>query len=122
MISRSAPQRFDFDAWASLARDDPEAFEARRRGLIDQLIERAQPRQRRRLLGLQFRIDMERRRSRTPMAACVRIQELMWESFAGPDGLCDRVLGLRGHAPGRPVGGKRPTASVIAFPGPRGDN
>lgn len=95
MAVRQRPQVFDFDSWASLARNDPAGFELQRRNIIDAIIERALPRQRRRLRGLQFRIDMERRRARSPMAACVRIQSLMWDSLAGPDGLYERVLLLR---------------------------
>jgi len=59
---------FDFDRWARLARSDPERFEAQRRAAIDSLIDEAPEECQRRLSGLQFRIDMERRRSGTPFA------------------------------------------------------
>jgi len=116
---------FDFDHWLALARDDPAAFEAERRGLIEALILRAPPVRQRRLRGLQFRIDMERRRARTPMAACVRIQSLMWDSLVGPDGLYDRVSDLSAPSlhsvPNRPdpKKGPRPCATIIPFPGGR---
>jgi hypothetical protein len=114
---------FDFDHWLALARDDPAAFEAERRALIEALIDRAPPARQRRLRGLQFRIDMERRRARTPMAACIRIQSLMWDSLVGPDGLYDRVSSLNvpslhsvPRAPA-PEDSLRPCATIIPFPG-----
>ena len=113
---------FDFDHWLALARDDPEAFEVERRALIEALILRAAPDRQRRLRGLQFRIDMERRRARTPMAACLRFQSLMWDSLVGPDGLYDRVSALSAaplhSVPDHPVfrKGPRPCATIIPFP------
>jgi Protein of unknown function (DUF3135) len=84
---------FDFDEWVCLAQTDPEAFERRRRALIDELIVSAPERLRQRLHGLQFQIDMERRRSRTPYASCLRVSRMMWQMFVGEDGfratLCD---------------------------------
>ena len=124
-MTRQTQTVFDFDHWVALARDDLEAFEAQRRGLIEALIARAAPVRQRRLRGLQFRIDMERRRARTPMAACIRIQSLMWDSLVGPDGLYDRVAGLSTHSihsvPRRPdpEEGPRPCATIIPFPGTR---
>lgn len=72
---------FDFSHFAELAKTDPEAFERARERLIDELIEQAPAGQRRRLRGLQFRIDMERRRAKTPYAACVSVSRMMWETF-----------------------------------------
>lgn len=72
---------FDFDEWAGLARDNPELFEARRQAVIEGFIQKAAPAHRARLRGLQFRIDMERRRSRTPMGACIRLYQLTLDAF-----------------------------------------
>jgi hypothetical protein len=72
---------FDFDQWARLARRDPAAFEARRMAMIERIIESADDDQRRRLRGLQFRIDMERRRARNPMDACMRLNRMMASYF-----------------------------------------
>ena len=38
--------------------------------------------ERRRLKGLQFRVDLERRRAPTPLAATIRISEMMCRSLA----------------------------------------
>ncbi|MBA2350814.1 MAG: DUF3135 domain-containing protein [Burkholderiales bacterium] len=71
---------FDFDTWAHLAKHDKDEFERRRQAAVEQLIASAPPASQRRLRGLQFRIDMERRRAVTPLGACVRISEMMWDS------------------------------------------
>ena len=72
-----------FDALASLARRDPSALERLRERLTDEIIRRASTdAARRRLAGLKFRIDMERRRAPDALAACVRISALMHSSLA----------------------------------------
>lgn len=71
---------FDFDTWAHLAEHDKDEFERRRQAAIEELIASAPASSQPRLRGLQFRIDMERRRAVTPLGACVRISEMMWDS------------------------------------------
>lgn len=71
---------FDFDTWAHLAKHDKDEFERRRKAAIEELIASAPASSQQRLRGLQFRIDMERRRAVTPLGACVRISEMMWDS------------------------------------------
>ena|ERR1700678_2261451 len=71
---------FDFEAWAALARDNPEEFERQRRDAIDSLIA-SSPANRRRLEGVQFRIDMERKLAHSPLKACLRVSEMMWDTF-----------------------------------------
>jgi Protein of unknown function (DUF3135) len=70
---------FDFDEWAMLARTAPDEFEQRRHDIIESLI--ANSGHVRRLRGLQWRIDLERKRARTPLQACVFLSSLMWDSF-----------------------------------------
>lgn len=86
-MGQRALVRIDFDEWSRLAREDPEAFEARRRLLIEIAIATAPRARQQRLRGLQWRIDHERGRAPTPMAACVRISRMMWESVQGENGL-----------------------------------
>jgi len=111
---------FDFDEWASLAKANPHAFEARRQALIDNFLGQFPDPERRRLRGLQFRIDMERRRARTPMAACIRLSSMMWDSLLGHGGLInaiDRFLNYRPHHPapaGAPTHSPR-SATILAF-------
>lgn len=87
-------QPIDFDEWAQLAKTDREAFEARRRAVIEETINQVPEDRRQRLRGLQFRIDMERRRARTPLGACIRLSSMMWDFLLGPDGLQQRLQEL----------------------------
>lgn len=102
---------FDFNEWAALAKADPELFEQRRRRVLEATIRKAKPENRRRLRGLQFRVDMERIRARAPMVACVRISEMMWESFAGEKGLRPAVNGLLRYLSGQEL--PRASRSVV---------
>jgi hypothetical protein len=66
-----------------MARNDPEGLETLRRSLTDAVIAGASSdTTRRRLQGLQFRVDLERRRAGTPLAAAIRISEMMCHSLA----------------------------------------
>ena len=71
----------DFDTLQTMARSDPAGLERLRLKLVDELIAGAEPQRRHRLQGLQFQIDMERRRAPNPMAACIRLSTLMRDSL-----------------------------------------
>ena len=72
-----------FDILVDMARNDPEGLETLRRSLTDAVIAAASSENtKRRLQGLQFRVDMERRRAGTPLAATIRISEMMCRSLA----------------------------------------
>ena len=86
-MGHSSSHSFDFDEWVELASTDQVTFEQRRNAVIEDLIARANEPIRRRLRGLQFRIDMERRRARTPMQACLKISTMMWDSLLDDNGL-----------------------------------
>jgi hypothetical protein len=92
-MTQSPGSDFDFEEWASLAKTDPEAFEARREQVIAQLISGATPRMQTRLRGLQWRIDTERRRSSNPLSSCMNIFNQMWTSVYGERGLLDALHG-----------------------------
>ncbi len=87
-------EAFDFDEWKTLASNDPEAFERRRQAVIDDFLSSVPESRQRRLRGLQFRIDMERRRARTPLGACIKISSMMWDSLLGPQGLTASIKNL----------------------------
>jgi hypothetical protein len=79
-----AHAKFEFDEWAKLAKDDPEEFSARRQVSVGQLIDQAPTEKaKRRLERLQFHIDMEIRKSRHPMGACVRLHSMMLDYAQG---------------------------------------
>lgn len=72
-----------FEVLVDMARNDPEGLETLRRSLTNAVITTARSEQsRRRLRGLQFRVDLERRRASSPLAAAIRISEMMCRSLA----------------------------------------
>lgn len=85
----------NFDEWATLAATDPEAFERQRAFLVSQVLDHSPERRQERLRGLQWRIDRVRERSATPLAACIRISGMMWDSVMGEGGLVEALQGLR---------------------------
>lgn len=87
--------RIDFDEWAALAKTDPQAFEARRRAVIEDALNQSQPKNRQRLECLQWKIDQIRDRAPNPLSACVKISDMMWDALAGPGGLKERLEQLQ---------------------------
>lgn len=105
----------DFDEWSKLAQSDAEAFERRRREVIDQLIAEAPEHMRERLHRLQWRVDAERRRYKHPLKSCVVIFNMMWDSVYGEHGLLDALNALS-HADTQPAPEKAPTpARILPF-------
>lgn len=80
-----------FEEWASLAKSDPEAFENKRKNFINDYIESMPQESRQRLHQLQWRIDGVRRVAKTPMAACLKIYNMMWESATGENGMLEHI-------------------------------
>ena len=72
-----------FDVLVDMARNEPDRLEALRNRLTGEVINGAtSEEQRRRLAGLQFQVNMERERSRSPLHATIRISEMMCRSLA----------------------------------------
>ncbi len=121
------PQKEHFESWfeemATLARENPALFEARRQELIAQAIEEAAPENRTRLKRLQWRIDRERERAKTPLAAAIRLYDMLMEVVYGEGGLLEAVETLRDvladvqnkKAP-QPLKLKGCKAKIIPFP------
>ena len=82
--SQNPVDAFDFDVWAALANDSPDAFDELKQRYIEAIVleycrsREIDPRKSR---GLQWRIDMEIRKSRTPLKSCLRLSSVMWDSF-----------------------------------------
>jgi hypothetical protein len=89
MSEPTPPTPRDFDAWALLASSDPVAFEDQRRDVIQNAIRRAPARRQRRLQQLQWQLDQIRACSPTPMAACLRMQRMLWQRIEGENGLLE---------------------------------
>ena len=82
---------FDFDQWKKMAETNPEAFEFNRQRMIDSLLAKAKHSDR--LKRLQWRIDAERQRSKSPISACVRLSNMMLDSVYGDTGLANALSG-----------------------------
>jgi hypothetical protein len=107
----------DFEHWAQLAQDDPEAFEASRQAAIEALLDSFPTESRERMRRLQWRIDQERKLAKSPMGACVRLSQMMWRQLLGEGGLRDRLAdlaaGMQSDPDHRCDG--QPQARVLAF-------
>lgn len=71
-----------FEELADLAENDPLEFEMLRVRLCSQVIDNAPGYLQKRLQGLQFKVDMERKRSKSTYMTCLKISEMMNESLA----------------------------------------
>jgi len=87
-------QQFDFDEMVRLANTDPIAFERRRVELIEQTCVHLGGHDKPNIAGLLCRIELERRRCKTPLKCCINLSRLMWERF----------LDLNDALQGRPSG------------------
>lgn len=97
---------FDFDEWMNLAQQQPEEFQKRREAVIEAAIAKAPGHLELRLRGLQWKIDRVRETSANPLAACVRISRMMWDSIYSENGLLramERLTMPVYEAPVRPV-------------------
>ncbi len=91
MDEKKLTSDFDFDTWSSMARQDPAKFEAMRQQMIDDLIDSTPAHLRPRIIGLQWKIDQMRRQTNNPLAACIQISNLMWDSVLGEKGLLNAL-------------------------------
>jgi len=102
-----------FDVLVDMARNDPQKLENLRQRLTRSVIEGADTEhKRKRLEGLQFRVDLERKRARSPLAAAIRISEMMCHSLA--DLHRSMVTPLVTEENEQPM----PSAKVLTFPPP----
>ncbi len=69
-----------FDEMKTMAQEQPEELEKLRKRLTDELIQNAPERHRRKLEGLAFIIEAERRKARNPMQACIKLSQMMLDS------------------------------------------
>jgi len=73
---------FNFDEWARLAKQDKKAFERKRAKALKQAIGDCAGHNAadiRMLNGLQFKIDMTRRKHKSPMGSCIAISAMMMD-------------------------------------------
>ena len=72
----------DFDTLLDMHRSDPESLDRLREKLTAELVEASSPQTRRRLSGLQFRINMELRRSGNATSRFIRLSAMMQDALA----------------------------------------
>ena len=115
--AQNQTNNFDFEEWSLLASNDPETFEQRRQDCIEKFINRYPDSRQKRLRGLQFRIDMERKRARTPMAACIKLSTMMWDAITKKDGFVSTVklLNNDGRTIQKQMAIKNPSATILHF-------
>jgi len=113
MTKSNIAKQMGFDEWLDLAINDPDGFEAARTAAIQGFLDSASPQSRKRLTGLQWRIDMIRKNSKTPMAACQTIYSMMWDQLAGDNGMLESLKSLANGQFNRP--GPRFNASILPF-------
>lgn len=106
---------FDFDSWADLAKSDAEAFEQRRRDLIEAFIADAPEHMQARLRRVQWRVDAERRRYKHPLKSCVMVFDMMWDSLYGDHGLLQALLALNDPDGVLGGGGESAKAQILNF-------
>ena len=76
-----AELKFDFDEWVKLYRHSPQEFEQRQRQWSERIINNSAQSHRRRLSGILFQNNMEKRRANNPLQHCMRISQMMWDKF-----------------------------------------
>jgi hypothetical protein len=114
MRNTLSPPPRDFDAWAALARTDPQGFEDCRDRTINEAILRAPPHKQQRLRRMQWKLNQIRNISHTPMAACLRMNRMLWESVIGDNGLLNCLLDPE-HSGRRAGATAKPSAIILSF-------
>ena len=71
----------DFDTLKRLAVIEPERLEELLHQQVEELLEQVDPERQRCLRGLQFRIDCQRRLAKNHLDSCIRITNMMHDSF-----------------------------------------
>jgi len=81
MENTQSHKKFNFDMWSELSQSDPGAFEKLRQKTLDAFIEKVDENRQHRLRCLQWKVDRVREMNPTPLAACVAISDMMWDSL-----------------------------------------
>ncbi len=101
-----------FNELVQLAQQDPQALESLRLHACEQLIQAATPEEQRKLRGLQFKIDMERQRSKSTTSICIRLSEKMHTAFTQLKSVLSQAQTMR---PVDPLVEKNISANILPF-------
>ena len=105
-------EQIDFDTWQALARSNPQAFEAKRRALVDDVIKRVPEPRQQRLRCLQWRIEKVCASAANPISASLQLSHMMWESVNRQQSIICRLF--EDADPAEMDSG--PQAQVLPFP------
>jgi len=105
--------KLDFDDAMALAKNDPDAFEQYRLDAIEALITSVDMKKQQNLRRLQWRIEQERKRAPNPAAACLKVYQMMWDSFVGKYGFIDVIC--NGNHPSRNADDSTHKVKVLSF-------
>lgn len=105
--------KLDFDDAMALAKNDPDAFEQYRLDAIEALITSVDMKKQQNLRRLQWRIEQERKRAPNPAAACVKVYQMMWDSFVGKYGFIDVIC--NSNYPSRNADDSTHKVKVLSF-------
>lgn len=108
----------DFDTLKHMAETDPEGLEELRQKHVTALIDSAPAKLRPRLQGLQFQVDAQRRiHHASPMASCIKISQMMYDSFTQMRYLLNGIVGEELPRVKQPAAADAQPAKVIQFRG-----
>lgn len=82
---------FIFDEWLKLAQQDKDNFEEERKNYIQNYIDTIPEKYRDRMIRIQWRLDTERKSSKSAIESCIKMYTQMWKSFHGPDSLSSHL-------------------------------
>lgn len=71
----------DFDTLMELAEKDPAAFDQLKAEAVEETISSASESNQHRLRGLQWQVDVELQKAKTPMEGCVKVSEMMHDKL-----------------------------------------
>ncbi|WP_455210902.1 DUF3135 domain-containing protein [Kaarinaea lacus] len=108
-------QKFDFDMWSELSKKDPEAFEAMRQKMVQDFIGSVPENKQHRLRCLQWKVDKVREKQKTPLAACVAISDMMWDSLERLNQLYYDYENVTKLKDGKRVLTPLPSATILDF-------
>lgn len=108
-------KEFNFEEWRQLAVADPQAFEKKRRQAVEQMINAVPAKRQQRLRGVQWRVDMVRRKYPDPKLSAQHVFNMMWDAVYAENGLLD-ALRFNPEVSFQPLSSQ--PATVLAFAKP----
>jgi len=108
-------EKFDFDKWSELSKTDPAAFEALRQKTVEEFIGSVAENKQQRLRCLQWKVDKVREHQKTPLAACVAISDMMWDSLERLNQLYYDYESITRFKKGKRVVAPLPSATILNF-------